>query len=91
MWYYAAHISIACKTVLEIFIPVLFVQEVRRTLFKLEPGNKANWLALAVAMHLDKDYESVLSMLQAFENATAATPLDRYQRSEFLIFKVAFL
>ncbi len=64
-------------------------QEVRRTLFKLEPGNKANWIALAVAMHLDKDYESVLSMLQAFENATAATPLDRYQKSEFLLFKVA--
>jgi len=38
--------------------------EVRQKLFNLEPGNRVNWIALAVAHYLHGEFEATLKMLE---------------------------
>jgi hypothetical protein len=38
--------------------------EVRQKLFNLEPGNRVNWIALAVAHYLHGELEATLKMLE---------------------------
>jgi hypothetical protein len=37
--------------------------DVRQKLFNLEPGNRANWIALAVAHYLHGEFEATYKML----------------------------
>jgi tetratricopeptide (TPR) repeat protein len=61
--------------------------ETRQKLFNIEPGNRVNWIALAVAQHLHGDFEATLKMLQAYEKATENTPTEMHIQSEFQLFK----
>lgn len=61
--------------------------EVRQKLFNIEPGNRVNWIALAIAHHLHGEFEDTLKMLQAYDKATENTPIERHIQSEFLLFQ----
>lgn len=61
----------------------------RQQFLESQPGYRANWTAVAVAHHLNRDYAAATSTLAKIENIIKEhlQELDRYEQSECVLYK----
>lgn len=65
----------------------------RQLFLEHQPGYRANWTALAVAHHLNKDYSGAVTTLTKIESIIKdhLTDADRYEQSECALYKIAII
>ncbi|GEQ72447.1 hypothetical protein JCM33374_g6134 [Metschnikowia sp. JCM 33374] len=65
------------------------LRESRVKFLESQPGYRANWTAVAVAHHLNKDYDSAVSTLSKIEGIIKEhlQESDRYEQSECVLYK----
>lgn len=65
------------------------LRESRQAFLESQPGYRANWTAVAVAHHLNKDYDACVSTLAKIENIIKEhlQEQDRYEQSECVLYK----
>jgi len=65
--------------------------ETRKKLLQLKPQNKLNWIGYAISEHLQKNYETTLSVLDRYDNTAKDHPereaVSAYDRSETALYK----
>jgi len=69
------------------------LQESRQLYLEHQPGYRANWTALAVAHHLNKDYADAITTLAKIEHIIKdhLTEADRYEQSECVLYKIQLI
>lgn len=67
--------------------------ETRTTMLNGKPGNRQNWLCLAVAHHLAGHCEVAAGVLESYEGTLTADDIgsERYEHSEVLLYKAEVL
>ncbi|KAF3989288.1 hypothetical protein FT663_02835 [Candidozyma haemuli var. vulneris] len=65
------------------------LKDSRQRFLESQPGYRANWTAVAVAHHLDKDYDACVSTLAKIENIIKdhLQEQDRYEQNECVLYK----
>lgn len=65
------------------------LRDSRQRFLESQPGYRANWTAVAVAHHLNKDYDAAVSTLAKIEGIIAPhlQEQDRYEQSECVLYK----
>lgn len=65
------------------------LRDCRQRYLESQPGYRANWTAVAVAHHLNKDYDAAVSTLSKIEGIIKEhlQELDRYEQSECVLYK----
>lgn len=65
------------------------LRDTRQQFLESQPGYRANWTAVAVAHHLNRDYSAAVSTLDKIENIIKEhlQELDRYEQSECVLYK----
>lgn len=69
-------------------------EESRRKLLTVRPNQRNNWLGVAIAFHLQKNYEQALRVLKTYQNTldeSAANAQDPFERSEILLYELSIL
>lgn len=63
--------------------------DTRQKFLESQPGYRANWTAVAVAHHLNRDFTAAVSTLDKIENIIKEhlQELDRYEQSECVLYK----
>ena len=64
--------------------------ETRQTLLELKPTQGPHWVSLALAHHLNGNFEVASTVLDAYEGVSGAGA-DPYEHSEILLYKVSIL
>lgn len=65
------------------------LRELRQKFLESQPGYRANWTAVAVAHHLNKDYDAAVKTLAKIEDIIRdhLQEQDRYEQSECVLYK----
>lgn len=69
------------------------LRDCRQRFLESQPGYRANWTAVAVAHHLNQDYDAAFSTLVKIEDIIREhlQELDRYEQSECILYKISIL
>jgi hypothetical protein len=63
--------------------------ETRQAMLQAKPNNRNNWITLAVAHHLQANYDVAVRVLEAYEGTLEEVPPNEaYEHSEMLLYKV---
>lgn len=67
------------------------LQETRWALLRLRPNLRQNWIALAIACHLGRNYDQADKVLSAYEATIKNVPSYDFEMSEVLLYHVRVL